>query len=445
MTFHLWRLSEAGEENLGLACAADGLVLGRTRLIERRDEGFIVRERSEIERLLRRAYESDPPVERIMQGLATVARALNANDQCLARIAAVHLRLPDLQTQAARDAVEAEDRLIKYARDEGGSAAWDPAEHPRTGTSPNPGWFAPKPGDTSPIHTVENDVPTGASDASPSGSDDWVRLRPGPKRIDELADFIEWIANARPGDEQAIRAEIKRYFADAGDQGSAAALNAHLTALLKPGVTREQRQRLLDLMDVFTRVDPAEYARTRDLVTGAAIAVGGVPPAAAGETRATGGVASEGATAERAAAEANPASAEVQAPSEAWTYGWAKRGNTIHERFSDGSLPPLFRTIDNFTGGIATSLKSIDLNAATYQKTAQLGYRINTYVDTLGNYEGGSLSTTQVDASDIKERALNLIVPRGSVTEEMKSTIEVARKRAMTANKYPVKIIVTEY
>ena len=116
MTFHIWRLSEAGEENLGLACVADGLILGRTPLIERRDESFIVRERSEIERLLRRAYQSDPPIERIMPGLATVARALNANDQCLARIAAVHLRLSDLQTQAARDAMEAEDRVIKCAR-----------------------------------------------------------------------------------------------------------------------------------------------------------------------------------------------------------------------------------------------------------------------------------------------------------------------------------------
>src|SRR5579864_8061247 len=96
MTFHIWRLSEAGEDNLGLACTADGLLLGRTHLVERRDEGLIVREPSEIERLLRHAFESDPPLERIMPGLTTVARALNSDDQCLARIAAVHLRIPDL-------------------------------------------------------------------------------------------------------------------------------------------------------------------------------------------------------------------------------------------------------------------------------------------------------------------------------------------------------------
>ena len=34
---------------------------------------------------------------------------------------------------------------------------------------------------------------TRRSDASLNINDDWVRLRPGPKRIDELTDFIEWM------------------------------------------------------------------------------------------------------------------------------------------------------------------------------------------------------------------------------------------------------------
>ena len=71
-----------------------------------------------------------------MKGLATVASALNANDPGLARIAAVHLRIPDLPSLAARDEMEAADILIK-------SVDWNPALHPRAGTAPNPGWFAP--------------------------------------------------------------------------------------------------------------------------------------------------------------------------------------------------------------------------------------------------------------------------------------------------------------
>lgn len=39
-----------------------------------------------------------------MPGLARVAIVLNANDQVLARIAAVHLQIPDLPSLAKRNA-----------------------------------------------------------------------------------------------------------------------------------------------------------------------------------------------------------------------------------------------------------------------------------------------------------------------------------------------------
>src|SRR5277367_4626722 len=136
MIHKVWRLSEnSDDDNLGLACTEQGLVLGRMALIERRDATFVVRGRIELEHLFGCAYRTKLSVDRLMPGLATVAAALNANDQALARIAAVHLRIPDLLDQGARDAMEAADVLIK-------SADWNPTLHPRTGTPPNPGWFA---------------------------------------------------------------------------------------------------------------------------------------------------------------------------------------------------------------------------------------------------------------------------------------------------------------
>ena len=404
----IWRFSEnSGDDNLSLACTEQGLLLGRTLLIERRDGRFVVREGNEIEQLLSRAYQSNVVVDRLMHGLATVAAALNANDQALARIAAVHLRIPDLPDQAARDAMEAADILIK-------SVDWNPALHPRAGTPPNPGWFAPTDGadnESSSTRTAQNDDPTHSSDASANATDNWVRLRHGPQRIDELADFVEWIANAKPEDEQAIRAEIKRYFSDVGDQGSAAALNSALTVLLRRGITQEDRQRILDRqLDVFTRTDPGAYAQIRDWATGAALLAGGVPPVAAGEA------------------------AAAEQASEAWTYGWARRGQYFDQLLRDGSLPALFRTIDNFTDGVATSIKSIDLNAATYQDAARLTYRLNEYVDKLGEYEGGSLQTTTVKLSDISDRVLNLVVPKSAMTEVQDAAIEAARARALIAN-----------
>ena len=82
-----WRLNERTVDNLGLACTEDGLFLGRTLLIERRDKRYVVRSRDEIERLLKRAYRFETAVDRLMPRLATIAAALNADDQCLARIA----------------------------------------------------------------------------------------------------------------------------------------------------------------------------------------------------------------------------------------------------------------------------------------------------------------------------------------------------------------------
>jgi hypothetical protein len=65
----------------------------------------------------------------------------------------------------------AEDSLIKYARDEGtGGANWNPALHPRTGTPPNPGWFAPTDGelDSSRVRVGENQLDSHRTDAAPA-------------------------------------------------------------------------------------------------------------------------------------------------------------------------------------------------------------------------------------------------------------------------------------
>jgi len=447
MTCHFWRLSEAGADNLGLACTNDGLLLGRTLLIERRDGRFVIRAKDEIERLLRRAYGTGFSAARIMPGLGTVASALNANDLCLACIAAVHLRLPDLPSQTARDDVAAEDSLLKYARDEGESAGaeWDPAEHPRTGTPPNPGWFAPTDGvgdKSSPVWTAQNDDPTRRSDARPSGGKGWVRLPPGPKRIDELADFVEWMANATPQDEEAIRAEIKRYFYDVGDHASAAALNSTLTVLLRPGLTTEDRQRILDSLDVYTRADPAEYARNRDWATGAAIAAGGVVPGAAGESGAVEPASSE--VAAEGGAVNEGAAAEAAAPSEVWKYGWAKRGKEIHDLLSDGSLDANFPSIDMISpSGVVTSIKSINLNAAVYQNETILMYRVSDYVGKVSDFGGAQFAGVTVGPDQISARVLQLVIPKGSMSDEQKATIDAVRAWAKTLEP-PVDVVVTE-
>jgi hypothetical protein len=408
---HVWRLSEATADNLGLACTENGLLLGQTPLIERRDGRFVVRARTEIERLLERAYRTEVDASRLIPGLATVASALNANDPCLARIAAVHLKIPDLPSAAARDAIAAEDVLIK-------SADWNPDLHPRAGAPPNPGWFAPtNDGNASPTRTAQNDESTHRTDVTPSADDGRAKLPPG-ERIDELGDFLEWLANAKPEDGKTIRAEIKRYYYDVGDTVGGDALNAALSDVLEPGITSQARQEILNGIAPYANADPAEIARARNLTVGAILLL-------------QGGIA--------------PATVAAEAPSPAWKLGWAARGQYFDALLRDGSLPGGFRTIDNFTDGIATSIKSIDLNAATYQDAMRLTYRLNQYIGSLADYEGGILLNAEVKLGSITERSLNLVIPKGSMTTIQRQAIEAARIRALATNGYPVQIVITPF
>ena len=427
MIHRIWRLSETSDHNnLGLACTDYGLLLGRTPLIERRDGRFVVRERDVIERLLSHAYRTNYSAGRIMPGLATVAAALNANDQGLARIAAVHLQIPDLPDQVARDAVEAADVLIEYARDEGGgSSNWSPALHPRAGAPPNPGWFAPTDGsgnEPSPIRTAANENPKQSSDASPSPGDKWVRLRPA-KRIDELADFAEWLANATPQDEAAIRAEIKRYFEDVGWEDAAHDLGRKLSIVLRPDVTREIRQSVLDHVDLYTRVDPAERVGTRELLNAIVLAGAGLL-GTAGEAGVMGVSAG---------------------PSPVWKLGWGLRGQKINEVFGDPTFPSNYPVIDKIPNGVATSVKSIDLNAASYQKDAILTYRLEDFVARVRGFDGTDWGDLSIKKTDIADRAVQLVVPKGSMTDAQRIVIEEVRGIAIRHKTRPVDIIISEF
>ena len=100
MMHHIWSLREAGPDNLGLAVSEDGLLLGGTPLVERRDGRFVVRDGDDVERLLRCVHRHIGEAARLMSGLAVVARALNASDPCLAGIrknirAPARLLIPD--------------------------------------------------------------------------------------------------------------------------------------------------------------------------------------------------------------------------------------------------------------------------------------------------------------------------------------------------------------
>jgi hypothetical protein len=82
------------------------------------------------------------------------------------------------------------------------------------------------------------------------------------------------------------------------------------------------------------------------------------------------------------------------------------------------------------------------LNAATYQSAARLVSRINRYVDEVAAFNGAKLGEKIVEPSDITGRALNIAVPKGSITATQQGAIEAAAARAKSLG---VELIVTPF
>lgn len=133
-------------------------------------------------------------------------------------------------------------------------------------------------------------------------------------------------------------------------------------------------------------------------------------------------------TAETAAAPT--AEAVEQASSEFWKLGWAARGAAIHKAMGE-SLPAGFPTIDAFEDGVATSIKSIDLNGATYQNARNLSSTLNRYVRSLERFSDTTHGRTQIELASITRRMLHVVVPKGSMTETQLGAIRGAAQRAV--------------
>jgi hypothetical protein len=63
----------------------------------------------------------------------------------------------------------------------------------------------------------------------------------------------------------------------------------------------------------------------------------------------------------------------------------------------------------------------------------------------LSEYEGGSLQNVKVNLSQITDRVLELIVPKGSLSVMRRAVVGAARIRSEATGSYPVRIIVKEF
>jgi hypothetical protein len=150
----------------GISCDEQGVFVGDVPLLRRCTGScghvtWSVRTAAELNDELTALYRLPVDVAAKAGALALIAAAFNRGDLAMAAIAAGQMRLPDPPriSKEAESADEVAHRasdlrrigLLKAAPD------WD-AKHPRTGTKPNPGWFALKPKPSVPRRVAPADV-----------------------------------------------------------------------------------------------------------------------------------------------------------------------------------------------------------------------------------------------------------------------------------------------
>ncbi|MFO3795961.1 MAG: hypothetical protein ACK8QZ_01575, partial [Anaerolineales bacterium] len=116
----------------------------------------------------------------------------------------------------------------------------------------------------------------------------------------------------------------------------------------------------------------------------------------------------------------NEVNTAVRTARSVWEMNPLQRGRVIEEML--GRSPELsqnFPVIDRFSNGVATSIKSIDLSAASYQNINTLSSVVRGYINTLANWQGTYWGGFEVNASDIVAREVLLAIPPGATEAQM--------------------------
>jgi hypothetical protein len=124
----------------------------------------------------------------------------------------------------------------------------------------------------------------------------------------------------------------------------------------------------------------------------------------------------------------------------AWSLKWSERGLEIEAQLG-GNLPRSFPTIDKFDNGVATSIKSVDLSAPTYQNTSALASKLRGYVDKVAGFKGASWDGTVIRARDVATRALDVAIQPGVASSDQLAVLDQLKQYAASKG---VQLIVSE-
>ena len=105
-----------------------------------------------------------------------------------------------------------------------------------------------------------------------------------------------------------------------------------------------------------------------------------------------------------------------------WSLGPSPRGFAIEEALG-GNLPRSFPTIDSFANGTATSIKSIDLTASSYQTAARLTGRLNGYVDSVAGFDGAVFDGVRIAPGATTARELVVAIEPGVASSAQQAAL----------------------
>jgi hypothetical protein len=93
-----------------------------------------------------------------------------------------------------------------------------------------------------------------------------------------------------------------------------------------------------------------------------------------------------------------------------WAQDWATRGNQISRMLGE-NLPRNYPTFDRYSNGIATSIKSIDTSAVTYQSARALERVVGSYIRSAANGVLRNWGAAQLEGRPIVQRVLRVAIP----------------------------------
>jgi hypothetical protein len=118
-----------------------------------------------------------------------------------------------------------------------------------------------------------------------------------------------------------------------------------------------------------------------------------------------------------------------------WRLGNFERGLKLEDRFLSGlpgRTPPGFHTLDRFFGGVATSLKSIDLAAKSYRSGGPLLAKLKDAINALDRFQGARLGSYAITSEEMRNarKVLQVVIPDVEMTGAQMTAFRAAREFA---------------